>query len=78
MVATRSSLQTLFSDILDQAAWSDQDAFALLARLAYVVVFTSWTSAGSAGRRGRFAVALDDLYDAAPFSGYAPILWSCH
>jgi ABC-2 type transport system permease protein len=34
------ALMTLFSDVLDQAAWSAQDAYALIACVGYIVVFS--------------------------------------
>lgn len=34
------ALMTLFSDVLSQAAWSAQDAYAVLASVGYIVVFT--------------------------------------
>ena len=34
------ALMTLFSDVLNQAAWSGQDSYALLACAGYIIVFT--------------------------------------
>ncbi len=33
------ALMTLFSDVLNQAAWSDQDAYSLIACFGYIIVF---------------------------------------
>jgi ABC-2 type transport system permease protein len=33
------ALMTLFSDVLNQSAWSDEDAYSLVACVGYIIVF---------------------------------------